>query len=71
MFSRFLATLKIQTISQIRKFMLDTPSLGSFKNIGLLLQAQQDSEHVKPCGLNWVKIKGAHLKINLHSLTVH
>ena len=58
-------------ISAIRKFMLDMPSPGSFQNIGLLLWAQQGSEHVKPCGSNWVKIKGAQLKINLHSQIVH
>ena len=31
------------------------------------------SEHLKPCGSNWVKIKikGAELKINLHSLIDH
>ena len=33
--------------------MLDVPSPGSFQNIG----QQQGSEHVKPCGSNWVKIK--------------
>ena len=45
--------------SAIRKFMLDMPSPGSFQNIGLLIRAQQGSEHVKPCGSNWVKIKGS------------
>ena len=53
--------------SSVRKFMLDMLSPGSFQNIGLLIWAQQGSEHVKPCGSNWVKIKGAQLKINLHS----
>ena len=53
------------------KLMLDIPSPGSFQNIGLLIWAQQSSEHVKPCGTNWVKIKGAQLKINLHHLAVH
>ena len=51
--------------------MLGMPSLGSFQNIGLLIRAQQGSEHMKPCGSNWVKIKGAQLKINLHSVIVH
>ena len=54
--------------SAIRKFMLDILSTGSFQNIGLLIWAQQGSEHVKP---NRVKIKRAQLKINLHSLIVH
>ena len=51
--------------------MLDMPIPGNLQNIGLLIRAQQGSEHVKPCGSNWVKIKGAQLKINLHSPTVH
>ena len=53
--------------------MLDMSSLGNFQNMGLLMRAQhvQGSEHMKPCGSNWVKIKGAQLKINLHSLIVH
>ena len=55
----------------IRTSMLDMPSPGSFQNIGLLILAQQGSEHVKPCGSNWVKIKGAQLKINLHSPIAH
>ena len=33
--------------------------------------AEQGSEHVKPCGTNWVKIKRAQLKINLHHPVVH
>ena len=45
--------------SAIRKLMLDMPGPGSFQNIGLLLGAKQGSEHVKPCGSNWVKIKEA------------
>ena len=59
------------TTSAIRKFMLDIPSPGSFQNIGLLIWAQQGWEHVTPCGSNWVKIKGAQLKINLCSPIVH
>ena len=51
--------------------MLDIPSPGSFQNIGLLMSAQQDSEHVEACGPNWVKIKGAQSKINLHYPVVH
>ena len=51
--------------------MLDIPSPGSFQHIGLLMSAQPGSEHVKPCGTNWVKIKGAQLKINLHHPVVH
>ena len=51
--------------------MLDMPSPGSCQSIGLLILAQQGSEHVKPCGSNWVKIKGSELKINLHSPIVH
>ena len=51
--------------------MLDILSTGSFQNIGLLIWAQQGSEHVKPFGSNRVKIKRAQLKINLHSLIVH
>ena len=47
--------------------MLDMPSPGSLQNIGLSILTQQGSEHVKPYGSNWVKIKGAQLKINLHS----
>ena len=43
------------------------PSPGSFQNIGLLILAQQGSKHVKPCGSSRVKIKGAQLKMNLHS----
>ena len=35
--------------------------------VGLLIRAQQGSEHVNLCGANWVKIKEAELKINLHS----
>ena len=57
--------------SAIRKFLLDMPSPGSFQNIGLLIWAQQGLNHVKPCGSNWVKIKGAQLKINLHSPIAH
>ena len=57
--------------SAIRKFMLDMPSPGSFQNIGLLIWAQQGSEHVKPCGSNWLKIKGARWKINLPSPIAH
>ena len=51
--------------------MLDIPSPGSFQNIGLLILAQQGSEHVKPCSTNWVKIDGAQSKINLHHPVVH
>ena len=51
--------------------MLDISSPGSFQNIGLLIWAQQGTEHVKLCGSNWVKIEGAQLKINLHHTVVH
>ena len=51
--------------------MLDIPSPGSFQNIGLLILAQQGSEYVKPCGTNWVKIKGVQLKIKLDHPVVH
>ena len=51
--------------------MLYMPSPGSVQNIGLLTLAQQGSEHVKPCGSNWVKIKDAQLKSSLHSPVVH
>ena len=51
--------------------MLDIPCPGSFQNIGLLIRAQQGSEHVKPCSTNWAKIKGAQSKINLHHLADH
>ena len=57
--------------SAIRKFMLDMPGPGSFQNIGFLIWAIRGPEHVKPCGSNWVKIKGAQLKINLCSSIVH
>ena len=57
--------------SAIRKLILYIPSPGSFQNIGLLIWAQQGSNHVKPCGTNWVKIKGAQSKINLHHPVVH
>ena len=50
--------------SAIKKLTLEILSPGSFQNIGLLILAEQGSEHVKPCGSNWVKIKGAQLKIN-------
>ena len=59
------------TTSAIRKFMLDVPSPGSFENIGFLGRAQQGSEHVKLYVLNWVKIKGAQLKIDSYSPIVH
>ena len=36
-----------------------------------LIWVQQSSEHVKPFGTNWVKIKGAQLKVNLHHPVVH
>ena len=42
-----------------------------FQNIGLSIWTQQGSEHVKPCCSNWVKIKGAQLKINLHHPQIH
>ena len=51
--------------------MLDIPSPGRFQNIGLLIWAQQGSEHVKPCGSSWVKLEGAQLTINLHRPIVH
>ena len=51
--------------------MLDIPIPGSLQNIGLLISPQQGSEHVKLCSLNQVKLKGAQLKINLHSPIVH
>ena len=51
--------------------MLNMPNHGTFQNIDLLTSAQQGSEHVKPCGSKWVKIKGAQLKINLHSPIFH
>ena len=44
--------------------MLDMPCPGSFQNIDLLISAQQGSQHVKLCGSNWVKVKGAQLKVN-------
>ena len=43
------------------------PSPGSFQNIG----AQQGSEHVKPCGSNWVKSKRAQFKKNLAQSKSH
>ena len=55
----------------IRRFMLDIPYPGSFQNIDLLTWAQQGSEHVKLCSTNWVKIKGAQSKLNLHHPVVH
>ena len=51
--------------------MLDNPNPGRFENIGRLIWAQRTPEHVKPCGTNWVKIKGAQLKVNLHHQVVH
>ena len=57
--------------SAIRNFILDMPNPGSFQNIGLLISAQQSSELVKPCGSNWVNMKGAQLKINLYSPIIH
>ena len=57
--------------SAIRKLMLDTLSPRSFQNICLLIWAQQSSGHVKPCDTNWVKIKGAQLKVSLHHSVVH
>ena len=57
--------------SAIWKLMLDIPSPGSYENIGRLIWAQQSSEHVKSCDTNWVKIKGAQLKGNLHHPVVH
>ena len=55
----------------IRKFMLDMPSVDGFQNIGLLIWTQHGSEFLKPCGSNWVKIKGDQSKISLHSPIVH
>ena len=37
--------------------MLDIAGPGSFQNIDLLMRTEQGSEHVKPCGLNYAKIK--------------
>ena len=71
---RKLSLYKIQTISHLqseKSCWIDMPSPGSFQSKGLLTWTQQCSEHVKPCGSNWVKIKGAQLKINLHSPIVH
>ena len=55
--------------SAIRKLMLDIPSPGGFENIDRLNMST--TEHVKPCGTSWVKIKGVQLKVNVHHLVVH
>ena len=65
-----LSLYQIQTISLLQSE--NSCWIYRFQNIGLLIWAQQaQQEHVKPCGSNWVKIKGAQLKINLHRPEVH
>ena len=49
--------------------MLDMPSPSGFQKYRPINLSP--TEHVKPCGSNWVKIKEAQLKISLHSRIVH
>ena len=37
----------------------------------LIFRLSTSSENTKPCGSNWVKIKGAQLKINVTRPIVH
>ena len=39
------------------------PVSDSFYNVGHEISGKEDSDHVKLCGSNWVKIKEALLKI--------
>ena len=43
--------------SAIRKFTLDMSGPCGLQNISLFIWTQWGSEHVKPCGSNWVRIK--------------
>ena len=65
MWESFIIPLTNNITSAIRKFMLDVTSRRSFQNIGLLIWAQKDSDHVT-MWFRFGKIEEAQLKVSLH-----